>query len=109
MSSANVEEHRKLIPFSHFISSTGEHGSLMVSDVFIDPSKLDRLIELLTPCYHKMHAYPECKFIEMAQNPQDPAHIRYVHAWTKGTDWFREVSLDTLGCWGGWEMLGPMI
>jgi hypothetical protein len=89
----NVEEHRKLIPFDGFIHSTGKDGSLMVTDIHIDPSKLDEYMKIATPVVQNMRAMPECLFCGISQNPQDPGHIRIQHAYTKGTDWFREVSL----------------
>ncbi|KIX93380.1 uncharacterized protein Z520_10799 [Fonsecaea multimorphosa CBS 102226] len=85
---ASVQEHRNLIPINNFISSTGSHGSLMVTDVYIFPEKLDEFIAIVTPVVHHMRAMPECLFCEISQDPTDPAHIRIQHSWTKGTEWF---------------------
>ncbi|EXJ72602.1 uncharacterized protein A1O5_03748 [Cladophialophora psammophila CBS 110553] len=88
MASASVPEHRNLIPINNFISSTGPDGSLMVTDIYIFPEKLDEYVKLVTPVVHKMRAMPECLCCEISQDPTDPAHIRILHSWTKGTEWF---------------------
>jgi hypothetical protein len=92
MTSSTVEAHRNLIPFTSFISSTGQHGTLMVTDIFIFPDKLAEYIEIVTPVVHEMRALPECLWCEISQNPTDASHIRIQHGWTKGTEWFTNVS-----------------
>lgn len=87
-----VEAHRALVPINSFISSTGEHGTLMVTDIFIYPEKLDEYVRIVTPVVLKMRAMPECLFCELSQNPTDPSHVRVQHSWTKGTEWFTQVS-----------------
>ncbi|OAL32897.1 hypothetical protein AYO20_07688 [Fonsecaea nubica] len=85
---ASVQTHRDLVPINTFTSSTGQHGSLMVTDIYILPDKLDEYVRLVTPVVRTMRDMPECLFCEISQDPTDAAHIRIQHSWTEGTDWF---------------------
>lgn len=91
--SSTVEAHRKLIPMTR-IESTGEQGSTMVTDMFIIAGTFDQFVEILTPNVHMMRKYPECLFYEICQNPTDETHVRIVSGWTKGSEWFADVSFD---------------
>ncbi|KAJ9607155.1 hypothetical protein H2200_008227 [Cladophialophora chaetospira] len=88
---SSVEEVRKLIPINTHITSTGQDGAMMVTDIFIQPDKLDEYVKIVTPVVHKMREMPECLWCEISQNPTDPAHIRIQHGWTKGSEWFTEA------------------
>lgn len=57
---SNVEAHRNLLPFSGFISSTGTDGSLMVTDIFIFPDKLDGKL----PCFCRLSHQVAGRFTE---------------------------------------------
>ncbi|KIW78382.1 hypothetical protein Z517_08217 [Fonsecaea pedrosoi CBS 271.37] len=85
---ASVQTHRDLVPINTFTSSTGQHGSLMVTDIYILPDKLDEYVRLVAPVVRTMRDMPECLFCEISQDPTDAAHIRIQHSWTEGTDWF---------------------
>lgn len=89
-----VDDHRALVPINNFVSSTGPHGSLMVTDIFIFPDKLDEYVRIVTPVVLKMRSMPECLFCEISQNPTDPSNIRILHSWTEGTEWFTQVSFS---------------
>jgi hypothetical protein len=90
-SNSFVNEHRGLLPFETYIPTSGESGALGVTDIFIHPDKKDELVRIVSPVAAEMRKIPEFRFVEMAQNPQDPGHFRYLHGWTKGSEWFREV------------------
>jgi hypothetical protein len=94
---STVDEHRTLLPFSSFISSTGSQGSTMVTDIYILPDKLDDYIQLVSPVVRKMRAMPECLWCEISQNPTDAGNIRIHHGWTKDTAWFTQVSVCVFG------------
>lgn len=92
MASAYVEENRRAVPIGQFITSNSPEGILMCMDIYIDGSKLDEYIRIVTPVVHKMREYSECLFCEISKNPSDQGHIRIQHGWTKTSDWIRNVS-----------------
>lgn len=91
MTSAFVEEHRKAVPISQFITSNSPNGILMCMDMYIESSKFDEYIRIVAPVVHKMREYQECIFCEISKNPDDKGHIRILHGWTKTSDWIRDV------------------
>jgi len=107
MASASVEEQRLAVPINQFITSNSPDGILMAMDVYIDSSKLDEYIKIVTPVVHKMREYAECIFCEISKNPNDKGHIRILHGWTRTSDWIRDVSDQRRknGFWEGRERL----
>lgn len=87
-----VLEHRNLVPIEHFLASKSADGILMTMNLFIEPSKLDEYIKLVTPVVHKLRHYKECLFCEVSVHPTDRGHVRILHGWTKDSTWFRDVS-----------------
>ncbi|KAK5054444.1 hypothetical protein LTR84_001334 [Exophiala bonariae] len=108
MASAFVEEHRQAVPISQFITSNSPNGILMSMDVYIDSSKLDEYVKIVTPVVHKMREYPECSFCEISKNPNDTGHIRILHGWTTTSDWIRD-NIETQSWFGDYiKSLAPM-
>lgn len=94
MVSAFVEEQRRAVPISQFITSSSSDGILMSMNVYIDSSKLDEYINIVAPVVRKLREYPECIFCEISKNPNDQGHIRVLHGWKKPSDWFRDVRTE---------------
>lgn len=87
-----VLEHRNLIPIENFVESKSANGTLMSMNIFIEPSKLDEFVKVVTPVVHKLRDYKENLFCEVSVHPTDKGHIRVLHGWTIDSAWFRDVS-----------------
>ncbi|KAI1610343.1 hypothetical protein EDD37DRAFT_603787 [Exophiala viscosa] len=92
--SGQVLEHRNSVPIEHFLESKGPDGTLISMNVFVDPSKVDDFIKLITPTARKIREYKECLFCEVSVHPTDRGHLRVLHGWTKDSAWFRD-NLET--------------
>ncbi|KAL6245512.1 hypothetical protein RBB50_007511 [Rhinocladiella similis] len=94
----HVQETRNLVPIGQFIESKSENGILMTIEMFIDPSKLDEYIKIVTPVCKRMREYEDCLFCEVSCHPEDKGHVRILHGWTKNSAWIRDVSRQSLTC-----------
>lgn len=92
MASDPAEENRKLVPIAQFVTSSSPHGATAVMDVFIEPSKLDEYVKMVTPATREIRKFAENLFCEISVDPTDQGHIRVLHGWTRDSAWIREVS-----------------
>jgi quinol monooxygenase YgiN len=70
--------------------SKGPHGVVIAFNVFVDPSNIEACIAAIRPVAQRFRAEPECLFCELSQNPNDNGHLRVLHGWTKGSEWWME-------------------
>lgn len=94
MASTFVEEQRRSVPISQYITSSSSDGILISMNVYIDSSKLDEYINIAAPVIRKLREHSECIFCEMSKNPNDKGHVRILHGWKKTSDWFRDVRTE---------------
>jgi len=62
-------------------------------NVFVSPENAQPYIDLTRPVRERFLQEPECLFCEVSQNPNDKGHLRVVHGWTKGSDWWTETHI----------------
>lgn len=74
--------------------SKGPHGAIIVMNVFVHPSNVEAFIALAGPIAKRFRGESECLFCELSQNPNDKGHVRIVHGWTKGSEWWMETYMQ---------------
>jgi quinol monooxygenase YgiN len=74
--------------------SKGPHGAVITMNVFVDPSNAEDYIALADPIAKRIRSEPECLFCELSQNPNDKGHLRIVHGYTKGSEWWMETYMQ---------------
>ena len=74
-----------------FITSSSPHGCMITMNMWVDSDKVPEVLDIIQPVLKKLKADPNYLYHDMCQNPQDPAHLRFVHGWKTDSKYFYEV------------------
>jgi quinol monooxygenase YgiN len=76
------------------ITSSSPHGCVIAMNMWVHPDKVPKVLDNMRLVLEKLKADPNCLYIDTCQNPQDPAHLRFVHGWKTDSKYFYEVRLS---------------